>query len=124
MTPHLDSVTEIRLSTFTQYQENALRTAPRGRSLRDTILNAALGVTGEAGEVADHAKKYAFHDHALDRDAVIKEMGDVLWYLALLADALETTLDEVAARNIAKLRARYPDGFDPSRSKLRAPGDL
>lgn len=104
--------------TFAAYTAGALRTAP-ARAVDQHLLNAALGLTGESGEFADHVKKMQFHGHVLDRDAVIKELGDVLWYCALAAHALEVDLDTVARRNLAKLAARYPAGFDPVRSQHR-----
>lgn len=75
------------------------------------LLNGALGITGEAGEVADMIKKYIFHGHDLDRDAFIKELGDVCWYVALLSHAIGIDLGEVMDRNIEKLARRYPEGF-------------
>lgn len=83
------------------------------------ILNAALGLAGEAGEFADHIKKYQFQGHDLDKDHLIKELGDILWYVAQAAVGLETTIDEIMERNINKLKARYPDGFEAERSRNR-----
>lgn len=83
------------------------------------LLNGALGLTGEAGEVADQIKKYIFHGHDLNRDDLIKEIGDVCWYVALLCDALEVDLEEVMRRNIDKLRNRYPEGFSEAASVNR-----
>ena len=80
------------------------------------LLNGALGLTGEAGEVADQIKKTIFHGHDLDRDGLIKELGDVCWYLALLCHAIDVPLEEVMIRNIEKLKKRYPEGFSESAS--------
>ena len=80
------------------------------------LLNGALGLTGEAGEVADAIKKFIFHGHDLDRDGLIKELGDVCWYLALLCHAIDVPLEEVMIRNIEKLKKRYPEGFSESAS--------
>lgn len=99
------------------YQKLALRTAKGQPGKR--IDEAALGLAGEAGEVADLVKKYRHHGHDLDVDAMRLELGDVLWYIASMADAVGLRLEEVAAANIAKLEARYPDGFDEARSKFR-----
>ena len=104
------------MTDFTRYQLAALRTAGPLTTQRDQLICGALGLTGEAGETADLVKKHLFQGHELDRAKVIKELGDVLWYLVLLANAVDSSLDEVAAANLAKLRARYPDGFDPERS--------
>ncbi|PDV96666.1 nucleoside triphosphate pyrophosphohydrolase family protein [Candidatus Chloroploca asiatica] len=102
------------------YQRLALRTEAPGRERDDRLLNAALGLSGEAGEVADTLKKWAFHGHPLDEAALRNELGDVLWYVALAADALGLTLEEIMEANIAKLRRRYPEGFSRERSLERS----
>ena len=61
-------------------------------------------------------KKHLFHGHELDRDALIKELGDIAWYLAEGAEALGISLEEVFERNIEKLKKRYPEGFSEERS--------
>lgn len=99
--------------TGNEYQRLAMRTATS--KCRD-MANAALGLTGEAGEVADEIKKFLFHGHPLNPEKVVKELGDVLWYVALMADLLNVSLDFVMEHNIEKLKRRYPDGFDPVRS--------
>jgi NTP pyrophosphatase (non-canonical NTP hydrolase) len=100
------------------YQQAALRTE-REMEPRDRIGHGALGLAGEAGECADLLKKVVYFGHDLDRDKVRAELGDVLWYLAVLADACGLTLDEVAEANVAKLRKRYGDGFSEERSRGR-----
>lgn len=97
------------------YQKQALRTAA-GFSREEELMNAALGLAGESGEVADLIKKYKYQGHHLDRQKVIEEVGDVLYYCSLMAYALNIDLSEVADRNIMKLSTRYPNGFEPKRS--------
>lgn len=104
--------------TLDEYQALARRTLGH-RPEEQQLANAALGLAGEAGEVADMMKKHLFHSHPLDRDAVVKELGDCLWYVAAMATALDVPLSEVGARNIEKLRKRYPDGFSVERSLNR-----
>lgn len=103
--------------TLGEYQRLAMRTkskdAERGMKAQ---LNAVLGLSGEIGEVVELYKKHLFHGHTLETEKVIKEAGDIQWYLALLADGLGISLDEIAAKNIEKLNARYPQGFDTLRS--------
>lgn len=109
--------------SLNDYQREALRTAPSPEQCllqTERLAVLALGVAGEAGEVADIIKKVVGHGHPLDREKLNKELGDVLWYVAVLALELGFTLDEVASRNIAKLRARYPQGFSSERSLNRA----
>lgn len=102
-----------------QYQEQAMRTRGAAEAQGDRLVMGALGLSGEAGEVTDQVKKIVFHGHEIDRDAMTKELGDVLWYVAYLLDTLDLSMDEVLEANIAKLRARYPDGFSPERSRNR-----
>ena len=101
--------------TLSDYQRMARRTAGTKRK-SDKMEEALLGLAGEVGELCDHYKKYMHQGHDLDYNHMAEEAGDVLWYLAEIADALEITLEEIARRNIEKLCKRYPDGFDPERS--------
>jgi NTP pyrophosphatase (non-canonical NTP hydrolase) len=103
-----------------EYQRLALRTEAPGREQRERLLNAALGLCGEAGEFADTLKKAEFHAHPLDAAELKKELGDVLWYAALACDALGLSMGEVMAENIEKLRRRYPEGFSSERSLQRS----
>lgn len=80
------------------------------------LLCGALGITGEAGEVADMIKKHVFHGHDLDTDALVKEIGDVCWYVALLCTSVGVDFASVMEQNIEKLRKRYPDGFSEAAS--------
>ena len=107
--------------TLNDYQALAARTLGRDRTHEQQLANAALGLAGEAGEVADTIKKHLFHQHPLDRDAMVKELGDCLWYVAAMATVLGIELDEIGDRNIEKLRRRYPEGFSVERSLNRVP---
>lgn len=104
------------------YQAQAFKTASKFKSLMLERAVWGLGIAGEAGEVADLIKKEVGHEHTTDRDKMVKELGDVLWYTAMVAKAYNISLDEVAITNVAKLRERYPAGFDPERSKNREEG--
>lgn len=79
----------------------------------------ALGLAGEAGEVADTIKKAVFHQHGIDRNELIKELGDVCWYLAALCTKLDIPLSDVMERNIFKLMKRYPEGYSAANSIAR-----
>ena len=105
--------------TANEYQKLAMRTLNPALDKRDVLINGVMGLCGEAGEAIDIVKKHLAQGHALDREALIKELGDVAWYLAETAYALDVPLDEVLERNISKLRARYPEGFDAERSMSR-----
>ena len=104
---------------FDAYQELAGRTSPEGRAALERLTNGGLGLAGEAGEVVELIKKHRYHGHALDPDEITKELGDVLWYVAEICTATGVSMGEVAERNIAKLRARYPAGFSSSKSLER-----
>lgn len=108
--------------TLNEYQKAAQRTSNTHMS-STKIENALLGLAGEVGELADHYKKYAFQGHEYNAQHMMREAGDVLWYLAELASGLGIPLDIIAEANIAKLKARYPDGFDPDKSMHRKAGD-
>ncbi|MCL1807697.1 MAG: nucleoside triphosphate pyrophosphohydrolase family protein [Oscillospiraceae bacterium] len=103
---------------FHEYQRLALRSAAHTAKDR-LLLNGVMGLCGEAGECIDVVKKHLFQGHDLDRDKIIDEAGDCLWYLAAAAAGLGVGLDEIAAGNIEKLRKRYPDGFQADRSVNR-----
>ena len=75
-----------------------------------------MGLNGEAGECIDVLKKHDYQGHTLDTVKLLDELGDVLWYIVESAVGIGTTLEEVAQHNIAKLRARYPEGFSAARS--------
>ena len=102
-----------------EYQQLAARTLGGNRTPEQQLSNAALGLTGEAGEVAELIKKHLYHATPLDADALVKELGDCLWYIAAVATVQGLSLDDIAQRNIDKLRRRYPEGFDPERSRNR-----
>lgn len=87
-----------------------------------TILNACLGLSGEVGELNDMIKKHIFHEHALDETHLIHELGDILWYITLMAEAYGVDLERVMRENIDKLKLRYPNGFDVNASQHRAQG--
>ncbi len=108
--------------TFDEYHKKALATADEQSDDEFQIYMArVLGVVGEAGEVADKFKKIVWHKEGVlnsaDKEEIKKELGDVLWYLAALADALGYTLDEVATANIDKLKSRK------KKNTLRGNGD-
>ena len=87
---------------------------------KDLILNASLGLSGEVGEVNDIIKKYMYHGHKLDdytKEKIILELGDVCWYVALMAWAIDKTkFEDVLNKNIAKLEKRYHGEFSTEKS--------
>lgn len=109
---------------FDEYQRQAMRTANKNLPADEKLLNAVMGMCGEAGEAIDLLKKHRAQGAALDIDRLAKEVGDCLWYIAEFAEASGVSLAEIAQRNIAKLKARYPEGFSEERSNNRAEGDV
>ena len=105
--------------TLNEYQQLAMVTLNPEMKGRDVLINGVMGLCGEAGEAIDLVKKHLAQGHALDRGALLKELGDVAWYLAETAYALDATLEEVCQGNIDKLKKRYPQGFSAERSVLR-----
>lgn len=100
------------------YQREALRTAG-DLAAPGWLFEKLLGLPEECGEVLGVIKKAEFHGRAADRDAIRKELGDVLWYVATIAHWYGFDLGDVAAANVEKLRRRYPDGFSVERSVNR-----
>lgn len=100
---------------FNTYQRLAQRTSTETMPSAK-IENGILGLAGESGECADIWKKVMFQGHEMERAKLAEELGDVLWYIAEVASGLNLSLEDIAMGNIAKLKKRYPDGFDPDRS--------
>ena len=98
-----------------EYQKLAMRTLNPEIDKKELILNASMGLCGESGEVIDLVKKHLFQGHDLDDERLIKELGDVAWYLAEAATALNVDLSEILEKNIKKLENRFPDGFNSNR---------
>ena len=88
------------------------------------VLNACLGLSGEVGEFNDMIKKWIFHEKDLDEEHLKKELGDIMWYIAMMCHAFRWDLDEIMEMNVNKLKARYPEGFDTNRSNNRENGDV
>ena len=102
--------------TINEYQKLAMTTLNKELDKESVLINGAMGLCGESGEVIDIVKKWFAHGHELDRDKIIAELGDVAWYLAEVAYALDTPLEDVLEGNINKLKKRYPEGFDTEKS--------
>lgn len=102
--------------TLNEYQQLALTTLNPALNKKDVLINGVMGLCGESGEAIDIVKRHLAQGHELDREHLIKELGDVAWYLAETAFALDVSLEEVCQRNLDKLKARYPEGFSAERS--------
>ena len=110
--------------TIGEYQALAMRTLNPELNKRDVLINSVMGLCGESGEAIDIVKKWMAHGHELDKEHLAKELGDIAWYLAEAATALDMDMEEILRANIEKLKNRYPEGFSCERSRTRLKGDL
>ena len=106
-----------------EYQKLAMTTLNPALNKRDDLINSVMGLCGESGEAIDIVKKWMAQGHELDRERLAKELGDIAWYLAEAATALDLSLEEILQANIEKLKKRYPEGFDETRSIDRPQDD-
>lgn len=107
--------------TFNEYQRKAMRTNNTDQPHTAQLVTTAIKLPAEAGEYANKVGKWYEQHWPLDQEGLKEELGDILWYLAKAAQALDTTLDEIAQANIAKLHKRYKgDGFSVEESVNRA----
>lgn len=88
------------------------------------VFNACLGLSGEVGELNDMIKKWIFHEKPFDEVHAKKELGDVLWYVAMMCHSFGWDLDEIMQMNVDKLKARYPQGFSVELANNRKAGDV
>lgn len=86
---------------------------------RARLLHGMVGIATEAGELLDAFKREAFYGKNLDETNIVEEAGDILWYLALVLDSVDSTLHEAMQRNIQKLWRRYPDAYSPEKALER-----
>lgn len=105
--------------TINEYQQLAMTTLNKEMTKKDMLINGVMGLCGESGEAIDIVKKHLAQGHELDKEKLIKELGDIAWYLAEMATVLDIELEEVLERNIEKLKKRYPEGFDKEKSVNR-----
>ena len=102
--------------TVNEYQKLAMTTLNPALEKKDVLINGVMGLCGESGEAIDIVKKWLAQGHELDKEKLAKELGDIAWYLAETATALDLKLEDIFEANIEKLKKRYPEGFDPQRS--------
>ncbi|MCC8046642.1 MAG: nucleoside triphosphate pyrophosphohydrolase family protein [Clostridiales bacterium] len=102
--------------TINEYQKLAMTTLNPELDRRDVLINSVMGLCGESGEAIDIVKKWLAQGHELDKAHLADELGDIAWYLAEAATALDLPLETILQANIDKLKRRYPDGFDTQKS--------
>lgn len=97
--------------TVNEYQKLAMKSLNPALNHKEVLINGVMGLCGESGEAIDLVKKHLFHGHALDKEKLSGELGDIAWYLAETAYALDIPLEDILRANIDKLKNRYPQGF-------------
>lgn len=105
------------------YQTMAARTISGDLYKTEIELHALHGISGEAGEIHSLYQKM-YQGHKMDDMHLKKEIGDLLWFVAELCTVRGFKLSDVMLTNLAKLRERYPEGFEAKRSLNRAEGDI
>ena len=105
--------------TINEYQALAMTTLNPELSKKDVLINGVMGLCGESGEAIDIVKKHLHQGHPLDKEKLAKELGDIAWYLAESAWALDIPLEDILQGNINKLKKRFPEGFSTERSIQR-----
>ena len=105
--------------TINDYQRLAMKTLNPELDKKDVLINGVMGLCGESGEAIDIVKKWLAQGHELDKEKLAKELGDIAWYLAETAYALDIPLEDILRGNIEKLSRRYPEGFAAERSIFR-----
>lgn len=99
---------------FDEYEAKAARTINPALDANARLIDAAAGLAEEAGEALSIVRKHLYQGRELDRDRLEKELGDVLWCLAMTAKAAGLSLGAIAAANVKKLEARHPDRLSSS----------
>ncbi len=107
-----------------EYQKAAMATLNLALDKKDVLINSIMGLCGESGEAIDIVKKWLMQGDELDKEHLVRELGDVAWYLAEAATALDIPLEAVFQGNLDKLRQRFPNGFDTGASVNRKENDL
>ena len=105
--------------TANEYQRQAMTFLNPGLNRKDVLINGVMGLCGEAGEAIDIVKKHLHQGHPLDKEKLSGELGDIAWYLAETAWALDIPLERILRNNLEKLQNRYPEGFSSERSMDR-----
>ena len=116
-----ETVDTVRLAKILDVTKMAVSKAiANGRLIKSNrLLHAAMGATTEANEILDALKKHIFYGKELDKVNLFEEVGDLFWYLAIIADEIGFSFEDAMEKNLAKLNARYGDEFDPEKALNR-----
>ena len=123
----VSAVTSEASTDFLALSDRLVQLDEKGANI-ERLLTAGVGINAEGGEFLEIIKKMIFQGKPFDahnKEHMVIELGDLMWYVAQACMALEISFDEVVARNVKKLEARYPGGvFDVYYSENRVEGDL
>tara|TARA_B100000700_G_C14935594_1_gene804106 strand:- start:890 stop:1306 length:417 start_codon:yes stop_codon:yes gene_type:complete len=126
-TEFVDAVTSDESKDFLSLSDRLVELDEKGANI-ERLLTAGVGLNAEAGEFLEIIKKMIFQGKPWseeNREHLVIELGDAIWYIANACMALEVPFDEVVAHNVKKLKKRYPGGqFDVYYSENREEGDL
>lgn len=103
-----------------EFAEHVARLFVKPSDETGRMVHAAMGISGEAGELIDAIKKTWIYGKPLDRENVLEESGDLLFYLQALLTECGFTIDEAMTANVGKLRKRYPQGYTDAAAIARA----
>jgi len=122
----VDAVTSDASTDFVAFSDRIVELDEKGANI-ERLLTAGVGINAEGGEFLEIIKKMIFQGkpwNADNKEHLIIELGDLMWYVMQACIALETPIDQVVARNVSKLEKRYPGGaFDVFYSENRADDD-
>jgi len=123
----VDAVTSDASKEFLALSDRLVELDEKGANI-ERLLTAGVGINAEGGEFLEIVKKMIFQGKPYtedNRNHLIIELGDIMWYVAQACMALDVSIDDVVARNVQKLLKRYPEGaFDVYFSENRVEGDL
>jgi NTP pyrophosphatase (non-canonical NTP hydrolase) len=123
----VDAVTSDASTDFVALSDRLVELDEKGANI-ERLLTAGVGINAEGGEFLEIIKKMIFQGkpwNVDNKEHLLLELGDLMWYVAQACMALEVSFDEVIARNVKKLEKRYPGGaFDVYYSENREDGDL
>lgn len=108
------------IMNFNEYQELAGRTEKPLPTEIERLVHAALGLSTEVGEFTTPIKAAAIYGKPMDLTNIQEELGDILWYVALAANAIGWSLNSIARQNIEKLKVRFPDAYSDAAAQARA----
>ncbi len=94
-----------------EYQELCKKTAKKFNNKKEEAYTWGLGIAGEAGDVASCIKKTFAHENETLKEGIKENLGDTLWYIAMICNLFNWDLNEILSENVTKLSKRYPEGF-------------